>query len=280
LALVGAMISGIGIIANSPFIQNTQYNILKLLGHGTFDKIIIKNYAMTIAELDALTPVNYSWDNTMELYAEFNDNLQGGSLQTAGTVTSWNLFRYPIGETYPDYQVLDISGDTTSLVDYTAIKDKTYYYKIYPITSTAVVSALQSNNVTPLYNGWVLLDPITGEAFSFDLNVESSELMINDDVTDYVGHCKYPAPSKGLRSYLSFTLNAYLGYMDGTEYIDTIALYNQLNNFVTNGNQKFCKDRTGHIWKVDTRHPKAKIQDVIESQPKVVSFDIVQVGDV
>lgn len=247
MAVIGALVSGVGIIANSPRVQNTQYNKLTLFGQGDFDKVVIRNYLMTDTMLDAITPVNYTWDTTMNLYAEFNNNLQAGSLQTSGIITAWNIFRYCCGSSSPTTIALGLDGSETAITDYTALRNQQYYYKIFPITSTAVVSSLESNVVTPCYNSWILLDETSGVSFNFDLNVESGVMTQNTSVSEYVGFTQYPAISQSAQNYMSTQINAYLGYMENDELIDTIDLYDLLITFVSNGNVKILKDRKGDI---------------------------------
>lgn len=282
MSLIGTLIVGVGVSVNSPAIQNTQYNKLILKGQGTFDKTMVKSYAMTTDELDALDPVNHAWDVSTVLNAEFNNSLQGGALLTAGTITSWNLYRYISGETYPDLTVIGIDGSQTQFVDYTAVKNEQYYYAISPLMASAVVASLQSNVVSPCYESWILIDSVTGQSLILNLNLESGDIKQNHPTQLYEGFAEFPAVSESVLNYKSSQIIAFLGYVDQKtgQYVETINDYNLVCNFITNGHEKLIKDRKGNILRVRTYDLSAKTQDQIGEQPKIITFSYVQVGDV
>jgi hypothetical protein len=283
MAFMTLSLLGVSIISNAPNGLNTLYNKVVLKGgQSIFDKLLLLDYAMTDAELDALTPTDfYTWNTDTLLYAEFTNNLQAGALMVNSTIDSWEILRYETDSTYPVTLETALDGAETSLTDYTPILGKTYYYKILPVTSGAVVSAIQSNTVTVDYDNWILIDSVTGDSFYFTIGLESGDRPQVTFVTEYNGFTETPAVFQAPANYMTGQIKCYLGYMDtNDEYIDTPDYYNLLKAFIVNGNEKYLKDRKGNIWRVATKSLVGSFDDKIGEQPTTISFSYTEVGAV
>jgi hypothetical protein len=59
-----------------------------------------------------------------------------------------------------------------------------------------------------------------------------------------------------------------------------VALYDAFEDFVTNGNKKYFKDRKGHIYYGDLQNLTSNMDQKPTELPVTVSFEFVQLGAV
>jgi len=282
MAFISASLVGSSFVSGSTATTNPPYNIVKLYGHSTVDKLRVVDYAMTSAEFTALsTADSYTWDEHTLLCAEFTNNLNAGSIVIPTTIDSWNIVRFISGSNVPENIAIGLDDAVTTITDYTAIKPNIYYYRVYPITATAVIAEIQSNTVTICYDYYAFLDETTGESFTFKSNIEPVGKQYNSPTTLYEGFSEYPAESQGVLKYHTFTFSGLLGnIVDGVYTGDTVADYEALMSFITNGNEKIMKDRKGHIYRVTTKNLTSNIDEKPTELPTMVSFECTEVGEV
>lgn len=282
MAFISASLTGAAFVSGNPVASNPDFNNVKLYGHTTVDKLRIVDYAMTPAEFAALSISDvYTWDAHTLLYAEFTNNINAGSIPIPVTVDSWTIVRFCCGYNIPFVVASELDGAEESIVDYTAIKPNSYYYKIYPITATSVITEVQSNTVEMCYDYYAFLDPITGESFTFNLNIEPSARSHNSSTTLYEGFTEFPAESHSITGYHTFSFSALLGTVINGEYVnDTVSQYDNLKSFIKNGNIKYAKDRKGHIMKVSLKNLSSNIDEKPYEMPTTISFDITEIGAV
>lgn len=282
MSFVSASIVGSSFVAGISDLQNIQYNSIQFNGESKVDKVRIVDYAMTVAELDALSISDvYTWDERTLLYAEFTNNLNAGSIVVATTIESWNVLRFCCGSSVPEVIATGLHGSEKSIIDYTAVKPDEYFYRIYPITATAVIAGVQSNIVEMCYDYYAFLDEITGDSFTFMLNLEGMGKSLNSSASTYEGFTQYPAKSQGLLKYNSSSFSALLGNVVGNYYSgDTVATYKALEDFITNGNEKIMKDRKGNIYRVFTENLTSNIDEKPDEMPTMISFQWTEVGEV
>jgi hypothetical protein len=282
MAFISASLTGMALVSGNPVASNPDLNNVTLYGHTTVDKLRVVDYAMTPAEFAALSISDvYTWDSHTLLYAEFTNNLNAGSIPIPVTVDSWTIVRFCCGSNIPTVIASELDGAEESIVDYTAIKPNDYYYKIYPITSTSVITEVQSNTVELCYDYYAFLDPITGESFTFNLNLAVGEKSYNSPTTLYEGFTEYPAEAHSVIGYHNQSFSALLGTVINGEYVnDTVEQYNVLKSFIKNGNIKIMKDRKGHIMKVSTKNLSSNIDEKPSELPTTISFEITEVGEV
>jgi hypothetical protein len=280
MSVVSASFVGSSILDGVTAATNPTYNLIKLYGEGIVDKLRILDYAMTDAEFDALTIADvYTWDEHTLLYAEFTNNAKAGSVDIATPIELWNVVRFKSGSTTPSVIASGLPAATTNLVDYTAIRPNTYYYRIYPITATAVVADIQSNPVEMCYDFYAFLDDTTGTSFTFKLNIGEGQTNLNSAVSTYEGFTQYPAKSQGLLQYESRPFSALLGSVQSNIYVnDTVEMYNALKSFITNGNPKIMKDRKGNIKRVFTEALVSNIDEKPSELPTTINFQVTEIG--
>lgn len=282
MAFVSAALTGASIVSGASAATSIPYNIVKLDGNCTVDKLRVLDYAMTTAELDALSIADvYTWDNHTLGYAEFTNNLNFGSIAIASAIESWNVVRFCCDSNIPTVIATGLDADTTSIVDYTAVKPNAYYYRIYPITASAVVADIQSNTIDMCYDFYAFLDPTTGEGFIFQGNLENQTITLNSPVATYDGFTQYPVKSQSPQGYESSSFAALLGMVTNGSYEnDTVAMNDALKAFIRNGNEKIMKDRKGNIRRVFTEDATYSIDEKPIELPTMIAFSWTEVGEV
>jgi hypothetical protein len=282
MSIVSASFVGSALIDGVSAATNVPYNIVQLNGHTTVDKLRVLDYAMTTAELDALDISDiYTWDANTLLYAEFINNLNAGSIVTVDPIESWNIVRFISGSTAPTVIASDLDAAITNYTDYTAVRPNTYYYRIFPITASAVLAFIQSNTVEMCYDYFAFLDPTTGDSFTFKLNIDSVGKTLNASCGLYEGFTQYPAKYQGVQRYNTIPFSALLGNVVSNVYTgDTVTMYDAFEGFITNGNLKYFKDRKGHIYKGDLQNLTSNMDQKPVELPVTINFEFVQLGAV
>ena len=283
MAFTGSAFTGSAFVSGITAASDLPYNIIKLDGESIVDKLRLVDYAMTTTELDALSIADvYTWDEHTLLYAEFTNNLNAGSIVVASTIIGWNIIRYCCGSNIPQVIATNVDGSATSYTDYTAIKNTYCYYKIYPLTNTAVLAEIQSNTVDVCYDYYAFLDPTTGDSFTFRANLnDGMTTAVNSPTSIYEGFTQYPAKSQGTLNYASSTFSALLGDVVSSTYVnDTAAIFELLRTFITNGNEKIMKDRKGNIRRVFTDVLSGGIDEKPSELPTTINFSWTEVGSV
>jgi hypothetical protein len=280
MATIPISFVGSSIVSGLSASTNPVFNKIQLHGDGIVDKLRIVDYAMDTSELDALNLYDvYTWNEHTLLYAEFSNNLKAGSLLTDATIESWTIVRFCCSMASPKVIAYELDGSESNLVDYTAIKPNSYYYRINPISSNSVVSDIQSNTIDVCYDYYAFLDETTGESYIFNGNIENSPIQSPPSVSTYLGFTQYPAKSQGQPSYDTASFTAMLGNVESGEYTgDTIALYENLRVFIANGNEKIMKDRKGNIRRVFTENLARTIDEKPSELPTTISFMWTEVG--
>jgi hypothetical protein len=282
MAFVSASVVGSAIVSGTSAATSVPYNIVQINGEGIVDKLRVLDYAMTTSELDALNISDvYTWDTHTLLYAEFTNNLEAGSTIFASSVESWTVVRFCCGGIQPTIIATELDAAITSVVDYTAVKPYTYYYRIYPIAATAVMADIQSNTIEMCYDYYSFLDPTTDEGFIFQGNLENQTIPQNSPAATYEGFTQYPIKSQGMLAYDSASFVGLLGMVNNGIYEnDTVAMYAALKAFIRNGNEKIMKDRKGNIRRVFTEDVSMSIDEKPSELPTMIAFSWTEVGAV
>jgi hypothetical protein len=284
MAALGNFFVGGGFLSSPiAYINPSGYNYIAVNGDATIDKLRLLNYCMDDSALDSLTVEDvYTWDSNTLLYAEFSENLNGGTVYLDDPIVSWTVVRTPRYTNEPKTIKTDLDIDTRQFSDYTAVKGVEYYYRIYPITTNYILNPLVTNYVTVDYCKVILLDEDTGESYLFDLNLDLGQIETTQGRNVYdTGYYLYPAVARDGRLYDQFSINCLLGYMDSNNnYIDNIEYLDSLKTFIHNGHIKVIKDRKGFIKRVDTFGFQHKIDENIAGNPTTISFSLMEVAGV
>lgn len=261
----------------------SEYNSLNFYGNNIIDEIHLQSVNYTDEEVESLNIDDYpAWDGNTLLLARFNqkDTQAGNILNVNSPVTKWSLYRKDEGDKVSK-KIIDLDVSITEYIDYSVQAYKKYIYNLFPCNSTQIGQVVEVGEVYTDFYGWYLVDVDEEIVYKFDLDVESSEITNETDITTYQGYTKYNAYSIGNRNYLKGSLSAMCGTInsDGTlayddEYIDG------LRAFVNNGKDKLLKNRIGNMWKVRTSNIRFKYKDEYSIQPAVVTFDYEESGEV
>jgi len=282
MAIINISIVGSTIVAGSTIATLPEYNIVQLNGEAIVDKLRVVDYAMTTAELDALSLSDiYVWDANTLLYAQFTNNFNAGSIDNATTIDSWDIIRYTKGSITPTVIAKELDGAENSIVDYTAVKPNSYYYTIFPISDSAVLAKLQTNLITECYDYYAFIDDTTGESFTFKSNIEPQSITLNTPVITYEGFTQYPAKAQGQLKYSSGSFSALSGNVSNGLYEDdTVVTIEALKAFISNNHSKIMKDRKGNIRRVFTENLTSNGDEKPSEIPTTISFQWTEVGAV
>lgn len=280
MAVVNASLVGSAFTQGNATSSDASYNVIRLKGESIVDKVRVLDYAMTDAEMDTLSVSDvYTWDTHTLLYAEFSNNLHAGSIVVPTTIDSWTVVRFCCGSSAPTVIASDLDAAITSIIDYTAVKPNSYYYKIYPITATSVLADIQSNTIEMCYDYYAFLDTATGEGFIFQGNLENQTITINAPVATYDGFTQFPVKSQSQLGYESAPFVGLLGMVSNGSYDgDTVAMCSALKAFIRNGNEKIMKDRKGNVRRVFTEDATYNIDEKPSELPTMIAFSWTEVG--
>lgn len=280
---------GFNMIANGANNRRDPLELMDILIYGeqTARLTQVFNIELTDTQINNLDFNNVVYDSNTVMLAQYNNNLNAGNnFGTGEDIISWEIRRLDV-----DRNVLEDLGSvpvaTTTLTDYTAVRDKTYRYEIFGRTQNLLTEATISDDVNPNFFGWYLIDINTNETIRFDLEVESGTLTNVRDVTEHQTFAQYPSVAFGRRNYYRGSIRAFGGVVDCTgtitdnngiifdaEYQET------LKTFLNNGNEKFMKDRKGIIYRVQTWGANIDYNDDVGQQPYTITWNFAEVGDV
>lgn len=222
------------------------------------------------------------WTPQTLLMAEFEEDLSAGNISNLDTpVTQWQINRREVnGSTLKVLKSLDVG--VSEFVDYSAQANKNYVYSIFATSADDQSEPLEAEEIETNFYGYYLVDEDEGLVYKFDLNVQSGTKQYQEDVTIMENYTQYPSIAIGKRKYFTDTIQCVCGEVSiYNELLQSVDYVNILRDFILNGKQKLWKSRKGEISRVFTRNFQETIlEDGIEQQPLIISFDIIQVGDV
>lgn len=253
------------------------YSKITFYGNNIIDDIHVQSRLYTDAEVQALLINDVPpWDGYTIMLSQFNlSNLQAGNIISLdSTITNWSVYRKATDEKISkNLATIDVA--TTQYMDYTAQANKTYIYDIFPQTATQIGGALETAQILANFYGVYLIDSNTGEVYMFDLNLTTTDVTNEIDVTTYKGYSKYNGYTFGDRNLLKASVTAYAGTSNINGVLTSnISYIDSLKTFINNKKEKYFKFRSGQMIKVVTMNFKYKYQDNIGIQPYIVTFDI------
>lgn len=283
------------------------YTGFKFNGNCIIDSILIRNYEQTDTEIinDSVTiGVEPDWTPDVTFLASMNNTIDGGNI-TGMTVMpdKWSLYRH---EKDGDklYKVCDVDMSINSWIDYKVEGNKTYEYYLYSENDSQISSPIVTSEIKTTFWGWYLIDsigadsndPVVNEAvesYKFDLNLQSSKIVTNNDMTLIKSYSQFDNAVILDRNFRSSDFSAWLipqldssGYdFEGiTNFRD---LLDNLKLFLHNKQNKYLKTRDGDIIKVITEGSNSTVdyqyQDnlyVNGNQPAVVNIYWTEIGKV
>jgi hypothetical protein len=263
---------------------DVTYDTLTIYGPAYFDKIHIQNTEVTQAIIDAYTLDLYApaWGGNTIFLANFDDsNLNAGNVLTSSgnPIVGWMVSRREQGGSL-SITVCHPDVNTTGCIDPTVELGKTYIYDVRPYTDYEVGDVLESAPVTVDYYGYFLIDPTTGDAYKFDLNVVSGPMTNDSSMTEYETFTERNAYSFVDKDIMRCTISAVVGEDEDGELSQTVDLLDELKTFIKNGEEKIFKTRKGQVFRgITTNYQQSQINDDIEAQLYNISFDFIETSD-
>lgn len=259
------------------------YNKITFYGNNIIDDIHVQSRLYSDTEVQALLINDVPpWDGYTIMLSQFNQsNLQAGNVVSLdSSITNWNIYRKAMDEEISK-NLATIDVGTTQYMDYTAQANKTYVYDIFPQTATQIGEPLETADILADFYGVYLIDIDTSEVYMFDLNLTTSDVTTEVDITTYKGFSKYSGYTVGDRNYFKASVTSYAGLLEGEDgsFTSDISYIDDLKAFINNGKEKLFKFKSGQMLKVKTMNFKYKYTDDIPKlQPFQMTFDIEECG--
>ena len=263
----------------------STYSNLKIFGAGTFDDVHVLNRVLSQSEIDSLDLLEEpEWDVFTLMLAKFNNNLQAGNIVSLDDpIDNWIVRRKRSDES--KFTVLaELEADATEYTDRLAESRKTYTYQAIPLAGDALGEPIEDDNVVTDFQRVVLLDPDTEEGYSFCLEVGRSQITTNERVTQQQTKGKYDTFLTENRKFASGSISTIpeSNSVTAQEIEQDIAFINQLEDFITNGNEKILKFESGFTYRVYTNNfVKAQRQGETSNGQILnsISFDWNEIGE-
>lgn len=262
-------------LVDSPLLSFTKVTLYG--GQSIFDKLHIKNIALTNDEIIAIDPTTkIKWGLNTNLLAEFDTGtLDGGNvISLPNALIGWKIYRRDLSNNISTLIAVVDAGIHT-YVDYTVGTYKNYQYEFMPYNDDVLGSPLVTDVVNTNFFGWYLMNYNNPDVvYKFDLNFSSNQLSNETDITIYNTFVDKPSVGIGNRNYLKGSISCIAGSIiaNGTLY-QPIEYLDDLRNFINNQKPKMLKSRKGDVWKVTTDSMSIKYMDDIGEQPATITFN-------
>lgn len=285
----------------------TSHTGFKFNGNCIIDSVVIRNYQKTdtIIQNESVTiGVIPEWTPDVLFLASMN-NIVDASNVSGMTVmpNKWSLYRH---EKDGDklYKVCDVDMSINSWMDYKVKGNITYEYYLYAQNDTQISNPIITDQIKTTFWGWYLIDsigaesndPLVNEAvetYKFDLNLQSSKITTNNDMTLLKNYSQFDTAVILDRNFRSSDFSAWLipQLEDGEYDFEGATRFNDmvdnLKLFLHNKQNKYLKTRDGDIIKIITEGSNSTVdyqyQDVLYvngNQPAVVTVYWTEIGTV
>ena len=268
----------------TPMIPRQSYSIVDFVGAGVFDGTHAKNTEWTNDQILAIPDQELLGIDSIWC-ANYNNNLQAGSYTSLiNPIYSYKIQKRKTNiSIFSDLTTILASSGITTYKDFSSKNYQEYEYAIYPIDFYGTIGDSVKFKGTHDFFGWFLSDLYNTICYKFDLNIQSDNIVNNEDVKVYDNYTEYAVTSYGKRKYASGKLTTLPYYLSGTD-LETynVDVYNldQIKAFINNGQKKILRNPLGEIWLVNTKTFSHKYIDSLSEQPYEISFDFLQAGEV
>lgn len=270
-----------------------NYHKSQIYGSGKFDYVWVTNVTETQGFIDSTTGANYvpSWTDDTVLLASFNNNINGGDITFSGeSITNWLIYKQEDGNTTLTY-VATVPSTQTSILDYNVKNNTNYRYQVFAETPSFLSQPLITSDyaITNWWN-WSLIGLETTDTdnfyyvdtdnvWKFDTELSSDALTQNVDRNTFENFTQFPKVTLSAKNYISGGITAYINNVDNGKYTDTVAMENDFDTFINNGEIKLLRDRKGNAWMVETMSNEFTTIDKSPEQIIQISFKFTQIGD-
>ncbi len=277
-------------------ISYTQGNIqsVSISGPQTCNYVSILAREMTTSEINEVmnnvyTPA-FLYDSY--LFTNFTNGLNAGNVNSyLGALSGTAVYRLKEGENNLVH-LCDLGTGINSLYDYGAASQESYTYYLYPLgTNTYITSAIISNQITPCFWDWSVLDcslrsdgtyRVNAE-YRFGKNLSSGAITNNNKPGVYENFTRYPTIMLSVVNYKSGTLKSLIGVIDyenGNTYSDTKAMRDAIFDLSTSPNPMFLKSRKGDVMQIrPDGNTSLRIKDETPQQAQEMTFSWSEINE-
>lgn len=280
------------------------YNKITLFGNQVCDYLYIQNNKPADGSFDYIDGEPTSWDDTTVFFADFNNpehRLSAGNSELIGTIDRYEIRRKCYDSAYTEYvgtiKAKDEDSNKTNknfLVDYAVKNNTDYTYYLYPGVDATVsgtsLSPLTTNqrSIDCPYWSLLIVDETDEEnvyyldkMFKFEFNLAVDDMSNNAQVSVLHNFTKYPTVQYGSSNYWSGSLSCLSGFIasNGTDYVQTPNMIQELKSITLDTRKKFLKDIEGNLWQVEVSSPiNISTENVALQTLKTLKFSWVEVG--
>lgn len=277
-------------------ISYTQGNIqsVSISGPQTCNYVSILAREMTTSEINEVmnnvyTPA-FLYDSY--LFTNFTNGLNAGNVNSyLGALSGTAVYRLKEGESNLVH-LCDVGTGINSLYDYGAASQESYTYYLYPLgNNTYITSAIISNQITPCFWDWSVLDcslrsdgtyRVNAE-YRFGKNLSSGAITNNNKPGVYENFTRYPTIMLSVVNYKSGTLKSLIGVIDyenGNTYSDTKAMRDAIFDLSTSPNPMFLKSRKGDVMQIrPDGNTSLRIKDETPQQAQEMTFSWSEINE-
>lgn len=226
------------------------------------------------------------------LFTNFTNGLNAGNVNSyLGALSGTAVYRLKEGENNLVH-LCDVGTGINSLYDYGAASQESYMYYLYPLgTNTYITSAIISNQITPCFWDWSVLDcslrsdgtyQVNAE-YRFGKNLNSGTITNNNKPGVYENFTRYPTIMLSVVNYKSGTLKSLIGvidYANGNTYSDTKAMRDAIFDLSTSPNPMFLKSRKGDVMQIrPDGNTSLRIKDETPQQAQEMTFSWSEINE-
>lgn len=275
----GIDIFGLNKFSSAFYIPKKSYKSVKFLGNTIIDAVHIRNKILTNDEIEVIINEEYWGENSL-LLANFDGDLQAGNYkESVNPITNWIVKRKKYNSFTP-VKLATLNREINEYIDYTQANNTDYEYQLYPVFSTGIIGSAMTTNAKSGFFGWILSTLDGSTIYKFDMELESDVVSLNTSVKVFDNHTKYPVVVKGKRMYHSGGLKTIPYAWNGNDITFNHSLLEEIETFISNGDEKLLKNTKGDIWRVQTSDFNYKYMDTIADQPFTITFKFTEVGAV
>jgi hypothetical protein len=234
-----------------------SYDRVSIFGNCQVDSLVLHNEEKSnnviLEHFNDITPPSFYTDTVV--VGNFENTLECGSLITGVglPLNKYVVRRREIGSTLnPLLAELNYDQNLHTYIDYTPKNNIDYIYTVTPVFED-LLNRFEGRGVEGGskvdFWGWILSDlaatPIT--QYKFDVEIESSDIEVVEDVKKYDNYTQYPTFRRGHRKYRELTLKTIpYSYNSITgEYNINVAVLEGLRDFINNGDVKLIRTTSG-----------------------------------
>lgn len=272
------------------------YNKIRLFPSIKYDYLIFLRNIASNAEIEKHYDSEYipDWDDFSEpgIIAQFTNDLNSSIVSgLIDPAIGWLVYRRKVNETR-SHLVAELPALQFFVKDYVVADQTQYIYDIVVLTENEMGVSIRSN---PIKTDWLnysitsikqigenMYQP--SQVWLFDLNLTSTDIAQNIDITTYNTFTKYPKVSKGESNYQTMGITALVGGMKcvGQEYREPIELLEAWQEFVATSDLCIWKDYKGamKLGQISDGSSSKYVDGVIGNQPTHITFNFIETQDI